>query len=318
MLATSRRRVIFYFLLFVIPAALIIPYGDVETGRVSKVEFTTNQVLDSGYKDRYLKTSVVTSQRSVMLSVLSKFRVPSKVKDENALSRAVSWRTAEVDVAHTLNADLLSMDKTWLVRQVTPGSAADKAGVRAADEVILINGLAPASPGLMVYWEKMGKDLRLKTISDRGAKTRTITLKADPNSKRAPYGFWYELAPKADAAYNIKDKTFGGPSAGLILYLAGLDARTSGSLTAGRVVSGTGWLTGLGQVSGVGRADLKIRAAIDAGAEIFFVPEENYLEAEAAAEKVRAKIKIIPVTAEIDAVNWLCRHGGKAVGVCSK
>ncbi len=71
------------------------------------------------------------------------------------------------------------------------------------------------------------------------------------------------------------DPNVGGPSAGLMFSLAIYDTLTPGSLTGGATVAGTGELRPDGTVGPIGGIQQKIAGAEEAGAELFFVPEDN-------------------------------------------
>jgi Lon-like protease len=71
------------------------------------------------------------------------------------------------------------------------------------------------------------------------------------------------------------DPSIGGPSAGLMFSLAIYDTLTPGSLTDGEIIAGTGELDDDGRVGPIGGIEQKIAGAEDAGAELFFVPEDN-------------------------------------------
>lgn len=101
-----------------------------------------------------------------------------------------------------------------------------------------------------------------------------------------------------------------GPSAGLVLALARLDALTPGDLTGGRRVAGTGALSSTGDVDGVGDVAEKVLAAADAGLDVFFVPVWQRNEAVAAAEGTG--VTVVPVRTVREAVGWLCLNGGRA------
>lgn len=106
----------------------------------------------------------------------------------------------------------------------------------------------------------------------------------------------------------------GGPSAGLMMTLAFIDAATEGDLTGGQVVAGTGTMNDLLEVGPVSGVDRKVQGAIDAGATVFFVPHLKADDAYAAAEGTGLTV----VTADHlpDALRWLCAHGGEST-VCT-
>jgi PDZ domain-containing protein len=87
--------------------------------------------------------------------------------------------------------------------------------------------------------------------------------------------------------YSLDTAGISGPSGGLMLSLALLDALTAGDLAGGHRVAGTGTVDELGNVGPIGSVGGKVRAAERAGAEIFLVPERNAEEAVAASHTMR-------------------------------
>ncbi|MEO3826340.1 S16 family serine protease [Actinomadura sp. B10D3] len=98
-----------------------------------------------------------------------------------------------------------------------------------------------------------------------------------------------------------------GPSAGLMLTLARLDALTPGELTGGRHVAGTGGIGLDGAVTRVGEVTGKVRAAIAAHMDVFLVPAVQSAEAARAAQG--SAIRIVPVRTASDAAAWLTATG---------
>jgi PDZ domain-containing secreted protein len=85
----------------------------------------------------------------------------------------------------------------------------------------------------------------------------------------------------ADVA--ITSEGVGGGSAALLIAVAVADLASADDLAAGRRVSGTGALEADGTVAPVGSVADKLRAAEDAGADVFLVPAAQEAEARAAA-----------------------------------
>lgn len=82
-----------------------------------------------------------------------------------------------------------------------------------------------------------------------------------------------------------------GSSAGLMFALQIYRTITGSDIAAGRDVAGTGVLSADGQVHPIEGAREKVRAAIKARADVFFVPVSNYADI-----KGTAGIRIIPVS----------------------
>ncbi|WP_433183019.1 S16 family serine protease [Actinoallomurus sp. CA-150999] len=101
-----------------------------------------------------------------------------------------------------------------------------------------------------------------------------------------------------------------GPSAGLILTLARVDALGSGRLIGGHHVAGTGGVGLDGSVTTVGEVAEKVKAAMAAHADVFFVPA---LQRDVAVRAARGgTMRIVPVGSVSDAVKWLCAVGGRS------
>lgn len=97
----------------------------------------------------------------------------------------------------------------------------------------------------------------------------------------------------------------GGPSAGLMFTLEIYNQLTPGDLSKGHRIAGTGTITSDGEVGSIGGVQFKIVAADREGAEIFFVPQENYAVAKAKADSIKTNMKLIPVKILDDALNYL-------------
>lgn len=109
----------------------------------------------------------------------------------------------------------------------------------------------------------------------------------------------------------IDSEEIGGPSAGLMFALEIYDQLSDENLAKGHEIAGTGTIDGAGVVGPIGGISQKIIAASNAGAEIFFAPNENgkknsnYKEAVKTAKKHNVKMKIVPVNTYADALKYL-------------
>ncbi len=127
-----------------------------------------------------------------------------------------------------------------------------------------------------------------------------------------------ELSTEKDI--EIDAGNIGGPSAGLMFTLETYSMLTGKDLRAGHLIAGTGTMEIDGTVGRIGGIDKKIVAATNAGAEIFFAPDDdlsaeilaqnpgletNYQEALAAAKKIDSPMKIVPVKTVQDALDYL-------------
>ena len=103
-------------------------------------------------------------------------------------------------------------------------------------------------------------------------------------------------------ADDLQVKTvFEGPSAGLMLALAVVDAAMPGELGGSHRIAGSGQIAPDGRVEAVSAIELKVLAAERDGADVFLAPRANAAAAFYAARRLR----VIPVDTFDDAMDAL-------------
>src|SRR5438105_10886059 len=103
----------------------------------------------------------------------------------------------------------------------------------------------------------------------------------------------------------ISSADIGGPSAGLMWALGLYDLLTPADLTGGMTIAGTGAIDRDGNVYPIGGVGEKLIAARRAGADVFFVPQQNLAEARAAD----AGVRLVPVASLQDALGFVKSAG---------
>ena len=103
---------------------------------------------------------------------------------------------------------------------------------------------------------------------------QTMTVRVPVASSQNTHIIGVELAPRFKVPVNINIDTsdISGPSAGLAMTLAIIDALTPGELTGGKQVAVTGTIDPDGNVGEIGGLPQKAVAARTAHAQIFIVP----------------------------------------------
>ena len=134
--------------------------------------------------------------------------------------------------------------------------------------------------------------------------TETITTRASATQPDVPaigvtMGPGYVYTPRI--TFGI-DPEIGGPSAGLMFALAIYDKITTGDLTAGRVVAGTGAIDERGAVGVVGGVKEKAAAAVRDQADVFVMPRANCADLTAPAG-----VRVVAVATLAEAVEALER-----------
>lgn len=149
---------------------------------------------------------------------------------------------------------------------------------------------------------------------DRSKKKTMVKAKlfewVDPNNqavKRIDFGLGYgerkEVIPQnKDKMVTFKRNEIGGPSAGLMFTLELIDQLTSGDLTRGYRIAGTGIINPAGHVGIIGGVKFKVVAAVREKAALFLVPEGNYAEARAKLDTMDTNMKLVSVYTVQDAL----------------
>ncbi|MBO9130280.1 SepM family pheromone-processing serine protease [Bacillus sp. 165] len=162
--------------------------------------------------------------------------------------------------------------------------------------------------------KKQGDAVTIEFTRDKTKKSETFQLQPIKGAEgRVGIG----VAIVTDQELEVEPKVaidshrIGGPSAGMMFTLEIYNQLTKEDLTKGHKIAGTGTIDEKGQVGPIGGISQKIVAASNAGAEIFFAPNEqgdsksNYKEAVKTAKDIGTKMKIIPVDTLDDALAYL-------------
>ena len=165
--------------------------------------------------------------------------------------------------------------------------------------------------------QRPGTEVALSVV--RGGKPLTVHAKVVGINGTSIIGV--DLAPRFNVPLhvNIDTSDISGPSAGLAITLAIIDALTPGQLTGGKKVAVTGTIDPQGNVGEIGGLPQKALAAKNAGAQIFIVPrctptDTGCLKDVATARKrVGKNVEVTPVSTLAQALKVLRDAGGAAV-----
>ena len=112
----------------------------------------------------------------------------------------------------------------------------------------------------------------------------------------------YDIERDIDLKFSNRE---GGSSGGFMLSLAIYNRLIEKDITKGLKIVGTGTIDSLGNVGEIGGVKYKLKGAVKNKADIFFVPEANYLEAMNEKDEHDYKIDIVKVYTLKDAINYL-------------
>jgi len=202
-----------------------------------------------------------------------------------------------------VGAVLESMPAAGIVHEGDVVVAVD--GRPVADHEALVAAVHRRAPGDVV-------ELRVR----RGTRTVDVTVGTATGEDGRPVVGLLLLEEHYDLPVDVTIDTgrIGGPSAGLAMALAVIDALTPGGLAGDLRVAVTGTIDADGSVGGVGGLGQKALTARTVGADLFLMPED---ESPKELERARARagdVEIVFVRTLDDALRALEHAGGDPIG----
>ena len=204
------------------------------------------------------------------------------------------------------------------VREVIARSPADRAGLRAGDVIVEIDGTRIAvrdQVGQIVQAQPVGTTFTVtvrRDDKDRTVQVTSVAATAGELTGKPYFGIGAQterFRAKFPFRISIDPGDVSGPSGGLAFTLTIIDDLTPGDLTGGAKVAVTGEIDSTGRVGEVGGVAQKAVAARDAGATVMLVPAPEVREARTRA----GSMKVIGVSTLDEALAALARNGGQAI-----
>ncbi|ATW50417.1 YlbL family protein [Streptomyces xantholiticus] len=206
---------------------------------------------------------------------------------ENAEEFSQSQESAKVAALRELK---IPVKERVVVSSVVKGSPSQNR-LHAGDVIRAVDGTAVKQPedvAKAVVKHKPGEDVVFTVVpADEAAaaekagkepegtdKVTVKTVKAEDDG-RAIVGIQAGIDHTFPFEVDINLADVGGPSAGLMFALGIVDKLTTGDLTGGNFVAGTGTIDEAGKVGPIGGIEMKLVGARDAGAEYFLTPSDN-------------------------------------------
>ena len=205
-----------------------------------------------------------------------------------------------------------------VVGSVTAGTpAASK--LQADDQLVSVDGQAVTSDAQLrqlIGAHPVGTTLTI-TI-DRNGKRQNVSVQSidsGPPDHHPIIGIEVDVhatftTPKVHIG--IDPAQVGGPSAGLMFALGIIDKLTQGGITGGRVIAGTGEITGAGVVKPIGGIQQKLAAATASPvkASVFLAPSDDCAEAKAVAPKSLILVRVQDLSGALDALKAITSGTG--------
>lgn len=165
--------------------------------------------------------------------------------------------------------------------------------------------------------KKPGDIAKVQFIREEKQMIKELRLTAIQNSDENRVGFGFYPLEKKEVLVSkpvyFHTEDIGGPSAGLMFTLEIINQLIPEDITKGYRIAGTGQIGSDGQVGQIGGAKLKVKAAINNKAEIFFVPRDinatdvNQMEAVEANNRLGNPLNIVPIAHVEEAIEYLKR-----------
>ncbi|MEZ2121464.1 PDZ domain-containing protein [Corynebacterium sp. CCM 9203] len=246
---------------------------------------------------------------------ISHFIPPGTTLEEITERNEVQFSDSEA--AATIAAmDYLDRPVEVRVLGTSPDSAADGV-VREGDVIRAVDGrevTQPVEVRELVLEKSPGDQIRLDVVREGRPETLDLTLGSHGEDSDVPLlGVLMEVTPADGVTVTFNLDDIGGPSAGMMFSLAVVDKLSPGLLNGGRFVAGTGTIDADGTVGPIGGIVHKVRAARDAGAEVFLAPTANCAEAVSRDHGEMTVLKVDSLSDAIDQMAAYDAHPGSAV-----
>ncbi|MDM5156112.1 SepM family pheromone-processing serine protease [Bacillus sp. DX1.1] len=332
----KRFRFVYALLIGVILAMLLVyvrlPYYITKPGMAEKLEPYVQ--VDGGTKESgdFMLVTVSMGRANVVNFLSAKFNKYNQIfkeeeilqqneSDEDYQFRQVyamkdSQNAAIYNAYKRANRSVSFQNKGVLVAGITKNMPAE-GKLKLGDVIVAVDGQSFETAEQFIAYmkgKKEGEAVNIEYVRDKKSHTEKLTLKPIPEDKsRAGIGVSIitDKELTVDPKVKIDANDIGGPSAGLMFTLEIYNQLVKEDMTKGHEIAGTGTINEKGEIGPIGGIQQKVVAAHDAGAEIFFAPNEkgapksNYKEAVIAAKDIKTKMKIVPVDTLDDALAYL-------------
>ncbi|MGF9965628.1 SepM family pheromone-processing serine protease [Bacillus rhizoplanae] len=338
----KKFRYLYALLIGVIVAMLVVfvplPYYITKPGMAEKLEPYVQ--VEGGNKEKgdFMLVTVSMGRANVVNFLSAKFNKYAEIlKTEEILQKGESDEEYQFRQVYAMkdsqdaaiynaykraNSPVSFENQGVIVAGIADGMpAAEK--LKLGDRIVAVDGQPFQTAEQFIAYMKTKKqndEVNIKYVRDKDEKEDKFVLKPIPEDKsRAGIGVSIITDKKLTVSPNVKIDAhkIGGPSAGLMFTLEIYNQLVKEDITKGHEIAGTGTINEKGEIGPIGGISQKVVAANNAGAEVFFAPNEkgaknsNYKEAVKTAKDINTKMKIIPVDTLDDALAYLDKMSEK-------
>lgn len=333
MIRRLRYVYVFLFALVLIAAMYIpLPYYITKPGLVEKLEPYVK--VDGGKKENgdFMLVTVSMSQATIMNMAIAKLSKYNEIyKKEDIIKKGESEQQYQFQQSLLMNESKNAAiynayekaDKpvkvenhgVLVINTIKGMPAFEK--LQVGDRLTTVDSKSLETADEFIQYiktKKNGEQVKIDFERSGAIKSETFTLQPLQDGSNRP-GLGIEIATnqtlQVEPSVKIDTNRIGGPSAGLMFTLEIYNQLTQEDLTRGYEIAGTGTINSSGEIGPIGGIKQKVVAASNAGAELFFAPNEggnqhsNYMDAIAAAQDIHSKMKIVPVDTLEEALLYL-------------
>jgi len=225
--------------------------------------------------------------------------------DSQQEATAVALRAAGVPVTEKVSIASVSVD--------APSGTAFQAG----DVLVSIGGTEITSAdAARKAIQQATPGSTLDVVVDRGGSKVALKPKTGASGGRTVIGVVLKIDFQFPFSVSIDAGNVGGPSAGLMFSLGIYDKLTSGSLTGGQNIAGTGTINSAGAVGPIGGIRQKLVGAKEGGANYFLAPSDNCEEVRDAVPAGLQAVKVATFDEAKAAVEKIAAGDTKGLPAC--
>ncbi|WP_336658456.1 YlbL family protein [Leucobacter sp. USHLN153] len=297
----------------------VVSFADAKTyPTTGRLNLLTVQILGSPDRQRsWLSLVPALFDPSQRIAPLSDFFVEGQTSEDRDAQNTVLMASSQSTAAAAAFRELDEpVSEVLTVAQIAPESAAD--GVLQQGDVLTTLDGEPLADFAMLRERTMqaGDGGVLKLGIERDGEKRSVEVEpsvpegGDEPLIGATISISYDLPSEVD----VKLEDIGGPSAGMVFSIAMVDQLTPGDLLGGMTVSGTGTMSGDGEVGPIGGLEQKMWAASRADSDLFLMPLGNCADL---PDRIPERVRIAPVATLSEAIDAVetAASGGTPAGV---
>jgi PDZ domain-containing protein len=305
---------IYVFMFMNIPYYIDTPGNLDDVSKIISIDngYKASSTLNTTYVGEYTNTNLTMYLYSLVNNDWDAYKISDELYDGQSEADAEYEGKADLEesqdyaimAAYKLASKSYSVnDYNLYVTYIDPNA---NTNLKVGDDIKYVNAIKIDSKYTMKEIIKNGNDGDKVNLIVNDNESRYAYISVDEDNKYI--GILadedYDLTEDPKVTYNMGDNV-SGPSAGFMMSLYIYSSITNLKLPDNLIIAGTGTIDYLGNVGPIGGVKYKLIGSVNKGANIFFVPSENYDEAMSIKEERKYNIEIVKIDTLSDAVKYL-------------